>query len=58
MEYLVTMTTHVPDGTSEGAVADVRAARLRTPVSSRRRSSTMPGRARRGERTSWQSKVT
>jgi muconolactone delta-isomerase len=25
MEYLVTMTTHVPDGTSEGAVADVRA---------------------------------
>jgi muconolactone delta-isomerase len=25
MEYLVTMTTHVPDGTSEEAVADVRA---------------------------------
>jgi muconolactone delta-isomerase len=25
MEYLVTMTTHVPDGTSEQAVADVRA---------------------------------
>ncbi len=25
MEYLVTMTTHVPDGTSEDAVADVRA---------------------------------
>ena len=25
MEYLVTMTTHVPAGTSEGAVADVRA---------------------------------
>jgi len=25
MEYLVTMTTHVPDGTSEAAVADVRA---------------------------------
>jgi len=24
MEYLVTMTTHVPDGTSEEAVADVR----------------------------------
>jgi muconolactone D-isomerase len=24
MEYLVTMTTHVPDGASEGAVADVR----------------------------------
>ena len=25
MEYLVTMTTHVPDGTSEEAVSDVRA---------------------------------
>src|SRR5260370_3126293 len=25
MEYLVTMTTHVPDGTSEEAVGDVRA---------------------------------
>jgi muconolactone delta-isomerase len=25
MEYLVTMTTHVPDGTSEEAIADVRA---------------------------------
>ena len=25
MEYLVTMTTHVPDGTSEAAVSDVRA---------------------------------
>lgn len=25
MEHLVTMTTHVPDGTSEEAVADVRA---------------------------------
>ena len=25
MEYLVTMTTHVPDGTPEGAAADVRA---------------------------------
>jgi muconolactone D-isomerase len=25
MEYLVTMTTHVPDGTSEGAVQDIRA---------------------------------
>jgi muconolactone D-isomerase len=25
MEYLVTMTTHVPDGTPERAVADVRA---------------------------------
>jgi muconolactone delta-isomerase len=25
MEYLVTMTTHVPDGTAEGAVVDVRA---------------------------------
>jgi muconolactone delta-isomerase len=25
MKYLVTMTTHVPDGTAEGAVADVRA---------------------------------
>jgi muconolactone D-isomerase len=25
MEYLVTMTTHVPEGTSEQAVADVRA---------------------------------
>jgi muconolactone D-isomerase len=25
MEYLVTMTTHIPDGTSEEAVADVRA---------------------------------
>lgn len=25
MEYLVTMTTHVPDGTSEEAVADIRA---------------------------------
>jgi len=25
MEYLVTMTTHVPDGTSENAVSDVRA---------------------------------
>lgn len=25
MEFLVTMTTHVPDGTSEGTVADVRA---------------------------------
>ena len=25
MEYLVTMTTHVPDGTPEQAVADVRA---------------------------------
>jgi muconolactone D-isomerase len=25
MEYLVSMTTHVPDGTSEDAVADVRA---------------------------------
>jgi muconolactone delta-isomerase len=25
MEYLVTMTTHVPDGTAEQAVADVRA---------------------------------
>ncbi len=25
MEYLVTMTTHVPDGTSDDAVADVRA---------------------------------
>jgi muconolactone D-isomerase len=24
MEYLVTMTTHVPDGTSEGAVRDIR----------------------------------
>ena len=24
MEYLVTMTTHVPDGTSEQAVADIR----------------------------------
>jgi muconolactone D-isomerase len=24
MEYLVTMTTHVPDGTSEQAVADMR----------------------------------
>src|SRR5271168_3608517 len=24
MEYLVTMTTHVPDGTSEGAVQDIR----------------------------------
>src|ERR1700689_2541679 len=24
MEFLVTMTTHVPDGTSEGAVQDVR----------------------------------
>src|SRR5580698_3487045 len=24
MEYLVTMTTHVPDGTSEAAVADIR----------------------------------
>src|SRR5215475_16075334 len=24
MEYLVTMTTHVPDGTSEEAVSDVR----------------------------------
>src|ERR1700756_554677 len=25
MEYLVTMTTHVPDGTSEESVADMRA---------------------------------
>jgi len=25
MEYLVTMTTHVPDGTADQAVADVRA---------------------------------
>jgi muconolactone D-isomerase len=25
MEYLVTMTTHVPDGTPEQAVADIRA---------------------------------
>jgi muconolactone D-isomerase len=25
MEYLVTMTTHVPDGTPEEAVADIRA---------------------------------
>ena len=25
MDYLVTMTTHVPDGTSDAAVADVRA---------------------------------
>jgi muconolactone D-isomerase len=25
MEYLVTMTTHVPDGTSEAAVQDIRA---------------------------------
>jgi muconolactone delta-isomerase len=25
MEYLVTMTTHVPDGTSEGAIQDIRA---------------------------------
>jgi muconolactone delta-isomerase len=25
MEYLVTMTTHVPDGTTEQAVADMRA---------------------------------
>jgi muconolactone delta-isomerase len=25
MEYLVTMTTHVPDGTSEEAIADIRA---------------------------------
>jgi muconolactone delta-isomerase len=24
MEYLVTMTTHVPDGTSEGTVEDIR----------------------------------
>jgi muconolactone D-isomerase len=24
MEYLVTMTTHVPDGTSDGAVQDIR----------------------------------
>jgi muconolactone delta-isomerase len=24
VEYLVTMTTHVPDGTSEGAVEDIR----------------------------------
>ena len=24
MEYLVTMTTHVPDGTSEAAVQDIR----------------------------------
>ena len=24
MEYLVTMTTHVPDGTTDHAVADVR----------------------------------
>jgi len=24
MEYLVTMTTHVPDGTSEEAVEDIR----------------------------------
>ena len=29
MEYLVTMTTHVPDGTPEQAVDHVRAARAR-----------------------------
>jgi len=42
MEYLVTMTTHVPDGTSEEAVADVRA---------REAARTAPVRARRPRRT-------
>ena len=31
MEYLVTMTTRVPDGTPEQAVADVRAREAGTP---------------------------
>ncbi len=34
MEYVVTMTTHVPDGTAEQAVADVRPARRPTRASS------------------------
>ena len=33
MEYLVTMTTHVPHGTPDEAVEDVRAARPPTRVS-------------------------
>ena len=37
MEYLVTMTTHVPDGTPAEAVDDVRARAAAGHASSRRR---------------------
>ena len=37
LEYLVTMTTHVPDGTPDQAVEDIAPARPPTRASSRRR---------------------